>query len=85
MPWFRCPELVEYDREASSSTSITVLEVYAEGITGSIMKRCPGDFQWAYLLEKRYPMSRLEEKYNIRMEQQTEGRKAMTFCLPDLK
>ncbi|MCB0593038.1 MAG: hypothetical protein H6557_18415 [Lewinellaceae bacterium] len=71
---FDVRELVEYDKEGVFEHQYHGREVYAEGIgLFYYEKKVAGDFQWAYLLEKRYPMSRLEEKYNIRMEQQTEG------------
>lgn len=62
---FNIQELVEYDKEGVFEHQYSGREVYAEGI-GLVYyeKKVAGDLQWAYRLDKRYPMSRLEEKYN---------------------
>ena len=71
---FDVRELVEYDKEGVFEHEYSGREVYAEGIgLFYYEKKVAGDFQWAYRLKERYPMSRLEEQY--RRERGNEGMK----------
>lgn len=69
---FDIKELLEYDKEGVFEHQYSGREVYAEGI-GLVYyeKKVAGDFHWAYRLEKRYPMSQLEEKFKESIQQQS--------------
>ena len=67
---FDVRELVEYDKEGVFEHQYNGREIYAEGLgLFYYEKKVADDFQWAYRLEKRYPMSELEEKYKERIRE----------------
>lgn len=70
---FDIRELVEYDKEGVFEHQYGGREVYAEGL-GLVYyeKKVADGLQWAYRLEKRYPMSELEKQYNRSIQHQTD-------------
>lgn len=73
---FNIQELVEHDKEGVFEYKYSGREVYAEGIgLFYYAKKVADDLEWAYRLEKRYPMSQLEEQYNTRILQQIDDDK----------
>ncbi len=67
---FDVREMLEYDKDGVFEQAYEGREVYAKGL-GLVyfQKEISKDIRWAYRLEARYPMSRLEETFKQRIEQ----------------